>query len=89
MLEKHPCQVILSGYPSVLYDEWLAELHSLELQVRNRGGVRTAPFAAVAILVPHSYGRFMEDLLWEAIRRKEQIVAIDTQLTRASKRVER
>lgn len=41
LLRKLPCQVILSGYPSALYDEWLRGWHSLELQVMNQAGVRT------------------------------------------------
>jgi DNA adenine methylase len=41
LLRKLPCQVIVSGYPSALYDQWLAGWESLELQVMNQGGVRT------------------------------------------------
>jgi DNA adenine methylase len=41
LLNKISCSVILSGYPSALYDEMLADWGSLELQVMNRGGVRT------------------------------------------------
>ena len=41
LLKKLPCQVIVSGYPSPLYDQWLAGWESLELQVMNQGGVRT------------------------------------------------
>jgi site-specific DNA-adenine methylase len=41
LLKGLPCQVILCGYPSVLYDESLADWGSLELQVMNQGGVRT------------------------------------------------
>ena len=41
LLRKLPCQVMLSGYPSALYDEWLAGWQSLELQVMNQAGVRT------------------------------------------------
>jgi len=41
LLKSLPCQVILSGYPSGLYDEELAGWRSLELQVMNQGGVRT------------------------------------------------
>jgi site-specific DNA-adenine methylase len=41
LLKQLPCQVILSGYPSALYDEWLAGWQSLTLQVMNQGGVRT------------------------------------------------
>ncbi len=40
-LKALPCQVILSGYPSVLYDELLADWRTLELQVMNQAGVRT------------------------------------------------
>jgi len=41
LLKKIPCSVMLSGYPSVLYDELLTDWGSLELQVMNHGGVRT------------------------------------------------
>lgn len=41
LLKKLPCHVILSGYPSRLYDELLDGWQSLELQVMNQGGVRT------------------------------------------------
>ena len=41
LLKRLPCNVILSGYPSALYDELLAGWRSLELQVMNQGGVRT------------------------------------------------
>lgn len=40
-LKSVPCNVILSGYPSALYDEQLSGWRSLELQVMNQGGVRT------------------------------------------------
>jgi hypothetical protein len=36
-----PCPVILSGYPSSLYDQWLGDWQTLELQVMNQAGVRT------------------------------------------------
>jgi DNA adenine methylase len=41
LLKTLPCNIILSGYPSSLYDELLAGWRSLELQVMNQGGVRT------------------------------------------------
>lgn len=41
VLKTLPCNVILSGYPSSLYDERLSGWRSLELQVMNQGGVRT------------------------------------------------
>ena len=41
LLKKLPCSVILSGYPSALYDEHLGGWRSLELQVMNQAGVRT------------------------------------------------
>lgn len=41
LLKELPCQVMLSGYPSSLYDQELADWRSLELQVMNQGGVRT------------------------------------------------
>ena len=41
LLKRLPCRVILSGYPSALYEDLLKGWSSLELQVMNRGGVRT------------------------------------------------
>ncbi|MGI9250759.1 MAG: hypothetical protein ACR2PR_06140 [Pseudohongiellaceae bacterium] len=41
LLKTLPCQVILSGYPSSLYDQLLEEWQTLELQVMNHRGVRT------------------------------------------------
>lgn len=41
LLEGLPCQVMVSGYPSALYDERLGDWRSVELQVMNQAGVRT------------------------------------------------
>lgn len=41
LLRSLPCQVILSGYPSSLYEQGLPGWRSLELQVMNQAGVRT------------------------------------------------
>jgi DNA adenine methylase len=41
LLKALPCHVILSGYPSTLYDDLLEGWHSVELQVMNQDGVRT------------------------------------------------
>ena len=41
LLKQLSCSVILSGYPSVLYDEHLDGWRSMELQVMNQAGVRT------------------------------------------------
>jgi len=41
VLKSLPCPVILSGYPSALYDAELSGWRSLEMQVMNQGGVRT------------------------------------------------
>jgi DNA adenine methylase len=41
LLSQLPCPVILSGYPSALYDESLPGWQSVELQVMNQAGVRT------------------------------------------------
>jgi site-specific DNA-adenine methylase len=41
LLKKLPCRVILSGYPSALYDEHLTDWQSLTVQVMNQAGVRT------------------------------------------------
>jgi site-specific DNA-adenine methylase len=41
LLKTLPCHVMLSGYPSVMYDDLLEGWNSVELQVMNQGGVRT------------------------------------------------
>lgn len=41
LLKRLPCRVIVSGYPSTLYDDLLVGWRSVELQVMNQGGVRT------------------------------------------------
>ena len=41
LLKRLPCSVILSGYPSALYDAQLDGWRSLEVQVMNQAGVRT------------------------------------------------
>lgn len=41
LLKRLPCRIIVSGYPSALYDELLVGWRSVELQVMNQGGVRT------------------------------------------------
>lgn len=41
ILKTLPCQIILSGYPSELYDDLLCNWHSREIQVMNHSGVRT------------------------------------------------
>lgn len=41
ILKGLPCSVMLSGYPSALYDDFLSDWRTLELQVMNRCGVRT------------------------------------------------
>lgn len=41
LLKRLPCQVILSGYPSRLYEDHLANWRSIELQVMNQAGVVT------------------------------------------------
>lgn len=41
LLKTLPCYVILSGYPSAVYDDLLEGWNSVELQVMNQGGVRT------------------------------------------------
>lgn len=41
LLKRLPCPVILSGYPSPLYEEWLGDWQTVELQVMNQAGVRT------------------------------------------------
>ena len=41
ILRSLPCQVMVSGYPSRLYDERLADWRSLEIQVNNQSCVVT------------------------------------------------
>ncbi len=41
LLKLLPCKVILSGYPTALYDELLGDWNSIELQAMSRGGPRT------------------------------------------------
>ena len=40
-LKSLPCQVMVSGYPSALYDERLGDWRSVQWQVMNHAGVRT------------------------------------------------
>ncbi|WP_224718269.1 DNA adenine methylase [Pectobacterium versatile] len=40
-LRRVPASVMISGYPSSLYDELLHDWRSIEFQVMTRGGVRT------------------------------------------------
>jgi hypothetical protein len=41
LLKSLPCHIILSGYPSLLYDDLLGHWRSIELQAMTRGGPRT------------------------------------------------
>lgn len=41
LLKTLPCHIILSGYPSLLYDRILSDWNTIELQVMNHAGVRT------------------------------------------------
>lgn len=41
LIRSLPCNVILSGYPSALYDELVGDWNTIELQAMTRGGVRT------------------------------------------------
>jgi DNA adenine methylase len=41
LIKTLPCQVIISGYPSSLYDDNLSDWKNIELQVMSRGGPRT------------------------------------------------
>lgn len=41
LLKGLPCQVMISGYPSALYDGELCGWRSVEVQVMNQAGVRT------------------------------------------------
>lgn len=41
LLKSLPCHIILSGYPSALYDDLLGDWNTIELQAMTRGGPRT------------------------------------------------
>jgi DNA adenine methylase len=41
LIKTLPCKVILSGYPSALYDDLLGDWHTMELQVMSQSGPRT------------------------------------------------
>jgi hypothetical protein len=41
LLKSLPCHIILSGYPSLLYDDLLGDWRTIELQAMTRGGPRT------------------------------------------------
>jgi len=41
LLKTLPCNVILSGYPSTVYDDTLTKWNTIEFQSMTRGGVRT------------------------------------------------
>jgi DNA adenine methylase len=41
VLRSLPCSIVVSGYPSSLYDELLGDWRRREFQVMTRGGVRT------------------------------------------------
>jgi len=41
LLKSLPCHIILSGYPSALYDDELEDWNCMELQAMTRGGPRT------------------------------------------------
>jgi hypothetical protein len=41
LLNELPCDIILSGYPSKLYDSYLTEWNKIELQVMSQSGPRT------------------------------------------------
>lgn len=41
LVKSLPCHVILSGYPSSLYDDILGDWNTIELQAMTRGGPRT------------------------------------------------
>ena len=41
LIKTLPCRVILSGYPSTLYDERLSDWNTIELQAMTQGGPRT------------------------------------------------
>ncbi len=41
LLRSVPCQVMISGYPSKLYDHTLEDWNCIQLQAMSRGGPRT------------------------------------------------
>jgi len=72
LLKTVPCNVILSGYPSALYEERLSGWRSLELQVMNQAGVRTEKlwfnFAPDRVYWPRYAGKNFTDR--QRIKRK-------------------
>jgi DNA adenine methylase len=72
LLKGLPCQVILSGYPSALYDEQLGDWRQLEIQVMNQAGVRTEKlwlnFAPDRVFWPSFAGKNFTDR--QRIKRK-------------------
>jgi len=77
LLERLPCSVILSGYPSSLYDELLPDWRTLELQVMNQDGVRTEKlwfnFTPDRVHWPRYAGKNFTDR--QRIKRKAEIWA--------------
>jgi DNA adenine methylase len=72
LLKDLPCPVILSGYPSLLYDEQLADWQQVEIQVMNQAGVRTEKlwlnFAPDRVFWPSFAGKNFTDR--QRIKRK-------------------
>ncbi len=72
LLKGLPCKVILSGYPSALYDEQLGDWGQLEIQVMNQAGVRTEKlwlnFAPDRVFWPSFAGKNFTDR--QRIKRK-------------------
>ncbi len=74
LLKSLPCHVIVSGYPSTLYDDVLSDWNTLTLQAMSRGGPRTEKLW---------YNYTLDDIYWvnyagkdftdrQRIRRKAQ-----------------
>ncbi|MGW8286508.1 MAG: AarF/UbiB family protein, partial [Candidatus Deferrimicrobiaceae bacterium] len=74
LLNRLPCHVILSGYPSALYDAQLADWRALEIQVMNQAGVRTEKlwlnFAPDRVFWPGFAGKNFTDR--QRIKRKAE-----------------
>jgi DNA adenine methylase len=89
LLKRLPCQVMLSGYPSALYDEQLADWCALEIQVMNQAGVRTEKlwlnFAPDRVFWPSFAGKNFTDR--QRIKRKAQSWAERYQAMPAAERL--
>lgn len=50
-----PCQIMISSYPSDLYEQTLKDWQSIELQVKNNAGVRTEKNSGSTLSPPRPF----------------------------------